>query len=92
MTFAAIIERARADFMEMPDLELTVGQAVRLWNLGADDCRYVIDSLVDARFLRWTARRSVVRTGIDLPLDAAPSIDKSVVAVPVRNISVGNGR
>ena len=27
-------------------------QAVRLWDLGVDDCRYVIDALVDAGFLR----------------------------------------
>ncbi len=92
MTFAAIIERARADFMEMPDLELTVGQAVRLWTLGADDCRYVIDALVDARFLKWTARRSVVRTGADLPITVGEAADNSVVAVPVRNISVGTRR
>lgn len=49
--------------MEMPGLELTLAQAVRLWGLGADDCRSVLDSLADAGFLKWTARRTVVRNG-----------------------------
>ena len=63
MTFALMVERARAEFMEMPGLELTLAQAVRLWHLGADDCRAVLDALVDSGFLRWTAKRTVVRTG-----------------------------
>ena len=45
----------------MPGLELTLPQAVRLWGLGADDCRGVIDSLVDSGFLKWTPRRTVLR-------------------------------
>jgi hypothetical protein len=49
----------------MPELELTLPQAVRLWTLGMDDCRYVIDSLVDAGFLAWTPRRTVLRRGND---------------------------
>jgi hypothetical protein len=63
MTFALMVDRARADFMEMPGLELTLPQAIRLWHLGADDCRAVLDALVDLGFLRWTAKRTVVRTG-----------------------------
>jgi hypothetical protein len=68
MSFAAVVDRVRAEFVEMPGLELTLAQAVRLWTLGVDDCRHVIDSLVDVGFLKWTARRTVVRTGLDLPL------------------------
>lgn len=52
----------------MPGLELTLPQAVRFWTLGTDDCRYVIDALVDAGFLKWTPRRTVIRTGRDLPI------------------------
>jgi hypothetical protein len=63
MTFASIVDRVRAEFVEMPGLELTLPQAVRLWGLGADDCRHALDSLADAGFLRWTARRTVVRAG-----------------------------
>jgi hypothetical protein len=63
MSFAAVADRVRLDFMEMPEMELTLPQAVRLWSLGMDDCRYVIDSLVDAGFLAWTPRRTIVRKG-----------------------------
>jgi hypothetical protein len=72
MTFAAVVDRVRGDFVEMPGLELTLPQAVRLWTLGADDCRYVIDALVDAGFLRWTTRRTIVRTGSDLRIGPDP--------------------
>jgi hypothetical protein len=63
MSFANVVDRVRADYMEMPGLELTLPQAVRLWTIGMDDCRFVIDTLVDAGFLKWTTRRTVVRTG-----------------------------
>jgi hypothetical protein len=63
MSFATLVDRVRFEFMEMPGLELTVAQAGRLWNMGADDCRFVIDSLVDTGFLRWTTQRTIVRTG-----------------------------
>jgi len=63
MSFAAVADRIRADYMEMPGLELTLPQAVRLWTIGLDDCRFVIDALVEAGFLKWTPRRTIVRTG-----------------------------
>jgi hypothetical protein len=62
MTFSHVVDRVRAHFTEMPGLELTLPQAVRLLGFGPDDCRYVIDALVDAGFLRWTARRTIVRS------------------------------
>jgi hypothetical protein len=62
MSFSHAVDRVRAHFNEMPGLELTVPQTVRLVGFGVDDCRFVIDSLVDAGFLRWTARRTIVRT------------------------------
>ena len=63
MSFANVVDRVRFEVTEMPSLELTMGQACRLWNLGADDCRYVLDALVDAGFLRWTPQRTIVRVG-----------------------------
>jgi hypothetical protein len=72
MSFAAVVDRVRGEFVEMPGLELTLPQAVRLWTLGADDCRYVIDALVDAGFLKWTTRRTIIRTGRDLPVGPEP--------------------
>ena len=61
MNFSTAADRIQHDFKEMPALELTIGQAIRLWNLGADDCRHVLDALVDAGFLQWTAKRTIVR-------------------------------
>jgi hypothetical protein len=61
MSFADAVDRIQTDFIEMPGLELTLPQAVRLWSLGADDCRCVIDALVDAGFLTWTPRRTITR-------------------------------
>ena len=61
MNFATAADRIQHDFNELPGLELTIGQAIRLWNLGADDCRHVLDALVDAGFLQWTAKRTIVR-------------------------------
>lgn len=90
MTFSHAVDRVRAHFIEMPGLEFTLPQAVRLLGFGVDDCRYVIDALVDAGFLRWTARRTIVRT------DAmwARETDGSYVSVrrmAARNRSVDRG-
>ena len=63
MTFNTLVERVEKDFSEMPGLEVTMAQGVRLWNIGADDCRFVIDALVDIGYLKWTAKRTVIRTG-----------------------------
>jgi hypothetical protein len=92
MSFAALVDRVRLDFVELPEMELTLPQAVRLWSLGMDDCRFVIDSLVDAGFLAWTPKRTIVRKGRD-PLsrsrDTEPHI--SVVTAKRHNKSVWNG-
>ena len=84
MSFSQVVDRARAHFTEMPGLELTIPEAVRLLGFGVDDCRYVIDALVDAGFLRWTARRTVVRT------DAMWVRDVELSYVSVRRSSDGN--
>jgi hypothetical protein len=86
MSFAAVVDRVRGEFVEMPGLELTLPQAVRLWTLGADDCRFVIDALVDAGFLKWTAKRTIVRTGLDLRVGAG----MQTADIPVRRASGGN--
>jgi len=80
MNFATAADRVRDDFTAMPRLELTLGQAVRLWHFGADDCRYVLDALVDAGFLRWTARRTVVRIDHD-PYRNESAFDSAHISV-----------
>jgi hypothetical protein len=79
MDFAAAVDRVRDDFAEMPTLELTVPQAVRLWHLGVDDCRFVLDALVDAGFLQWTPRWTIVRNG----REPAPRTSWSQTHIPV---------
>ena len=81
MNFATAADRVRSDFTEMPGLELTIGQAVRLWKFGADDCRYVLDALVDAGFLRWTARRTIVRADRAAPLKDDSATPWSYISV-----------
>jgi hypothetical protein len=74
---AKLIDRARAEFVEMPGLALTLPQAARLWNLELEDCRSVLDVLTNAGFLRWTPARTVVRTGRALVVacdDPAPDV------------------
>jgi hypothetical protein len=90
MSFATVADRVRADFMEMPGLELTLPQAVRLWTIGADDCRCVIDTLVDLGFLKWTTRRTVVRTGADFRgWDISETADIPVRTMKQAHNSVG---
>ena len=91
MSFATIVDRVRLDFTDMPELELTLPQAVRLWSLGMDDCRYVIDSLVDAGFLAWTPKRTIIKRGRD-PFgrrDLQPA-HISVLSAKVRDKFVSN--
>jgi hypothetical protein len=89
MSFATAVDRVRADFVEMPELELTLPQAVRLWTLGMDDCRHVIDALVDAGFLAWTPKRTIVRKGRDpLSWPDAHTQNISVRATRLRDKSV----
>ena len=78
MSFTLVVDRVRSEFVEMPGMQLTLSQATRLWNLGADDCRSVIDALVDAGFLMWTPKRTVMRTGRDA---SAGTLSKSHMAV-----------
>jgi hypothetical protein len=63
MELDRIVHRIREEFREMPGLRLTPAQATRLWGVDAGVCREVIDRLVEASFLRWTASGAVTRTG-----------------------------
>jgi hypothetical protein len=58
-----LVGRIRAEFLEMPGLRLTVAQASRLWGLDEGACRRVIEVLVGASFLRWTAGGMLARVG-----------------------------
>ena len=61
MQLPALIDRVRAEFLEMPGLQLTTAQAARLFGLDATACKHVIDVLVKTSFLRWTPAGTIVR-------------------------------
>jgi hypothetical protein len=55
------VGRARAEFLEMPGLKLTVAQAARLWSVDPALCRQVFAVLVTSRFLTETSHASFIR-------------------------------
>jgi hypothetical protein len=61
MEFATLLQRVRAEFIEMPGLRLTPNQAARLLGLDNGSCQRVINALVGSAFLRLTPDGSVVR-------------------------------
>jgi hypothetical protein len=58
----SVVIHVRNEFTEMPGLRLSVPQAMRLWGLDREACERVVDALVQASFLRRTARGEVVRS------------------------------
>ena len=56
-----LVERVKGEFVEMPDLQLTMQQAARLWGLDMSACRHVVDVLIDSAFLRWTESGKITR-------------------------------
>jgi hypothetical protein len=46
-----VLERIRAEFLEMPGMKLTIAQVQRLCGVDGSMCRVVLDSLVEAKFL-----------------------------------------
>jgi hypothetical protein len=51
------------EFVEMPELKLTLQQAGRLWTLPADACHVALSALVESGFLIRTKDGSYVRRG-----------------------------
>jgi len=60
-TFMQALQRARAEFMEMPGLKLTAAQASRLWSLDMATCSEILSALVEARFLVATRNANYIR-------------------------------
>ena len=50
-SFDRALQRAQADFLEMPGLQLTEAQAARLWCFDMALCVRVLEALVESRFL-----------------------------------------
>ena len=51
-TIDNVLNRLRAEFLEMPGMRLTREQVQRLCGVESEPCQAVLDSLVDANFLR----------------------------------------
>jgi hypothetical protein len=56
-----LIERVRAEYLEMPGLRLTSEQVQRLCGIEQTMCQMVLDGLVAANFLRLTTDRHYAR-------------------------------
>jgi hypothetical protein len=52
MPVSTMLKRIRAEFLEMPGLQLTLEQVQRLCGVDQALCQAVLDALVDAKFLR----------------------------------------
>jgi len=51
-TLPALIERIRSEYLALPGLKLTIGQARRLWPASDEQFRAAMDTLVEEGFLR----------------------------------------
>ena len=49
-----LVNRIRAEYREMPDLQLTFAQARVLWQLDGATCTAVLQALIDEGFLSGT--------------------------------------
>jgi hypothetical protein len=58
-----LLMRIRMEYVEMPGLQLTGGQARRLWNLDQITCDDILATLVEEQFLTRTARGTYLRCG-----------------------------
>ena len=57
------LERVRAEYLEMPGMNLKLEQVQRLCGIERSLCKGVLDALVEARFLRVRSDGSYVRFG-----------------------------
>ena len=61
--FSRTLTAIQMNYVEMPDLKLTLGQVSRLWALSANVSRTAVDVLVAAGFLEVTADGAYRRRG-----------------------------
>jgi hypothetical protein len=61
VAFATALRRAKAEFLEMPGLQLTEAQAARLWSFDSALCAAVLTTLVESKFLVRTRNASFAR-------------------------------
>jgi len=54
-----LLVRIHSEYLEMPGLQLTIAQAARLWNADTARTAQVLETLIDASFLRRVGNRYV---------------------------------
>lgn len=59
---SVLLRRVRGEYNEMPSLQLSVEQAMRLWSLDHLTCARVLDTLAQTGFLQLDDRGRYVRT------------------------------
>jgi hypothetical protein len=60
--FGDALARVRAEFMEMPGLQLTLEQAARLWHFDREFCEALLSALVQTGFLVRTRNAAFARS------------------------------
>ena len=60
-SFEYLARRVRNEYLEMPGLSLTLGQAQRMWQLRRAECETLLGALVDSGFLARTPSGAFVR-------------------------------
>jgi hypothetical protein len=85
-----LLNRIRAEFLEMPGLRLTPAQVQRLCGAEQRLCQQVLDTLVDERFLSVDANGAYARypDGADMPRPRPARADISTVKRLVRDLQV----
>jgi hypothetical protein len=73
MTHAPLLKRIRAEYLEMPGLQVTLPQAQRLFGLEWAVCQTLFDELVNEQFLHLTARGMYARASDGEVAQAAPA-------------------
>jgi len=63
-----LFRRVCGEFLEMPGLQLTCEQAMRLWGLGRPECSLLLDVLVSAHFL-CHSRHGTFKRSTDGPIE-----------------------
>ena len=81
VTFAELVCRIRAEYLEMPGLQLTAAQARCLFGLDSETLDAVLAALVDAKFLSQTHNGMFAiasTTGVATGRTAGISVDGNV--------------
>jgi hypothetical protein len=79
----ALVERIRAEYLEMPGMTLRLEQVARLCGIERSICKLVLDALVDVKFLCVKADGAYARLSAEMAHNArAANVSLESSAVP----------